>query len=126
MKSKGDFRSGQTALLAAVLLSFISTTWAAPQVTNVRATQRAGTKTVDIYYNLSAPAPVRVIVAVSTNGGADFGFPVSSLSGAVGLTVTPGNDRHCLCQHVLYREIGGALQSLELDMSVRHHSFVWL
>ncbi len=66
----------------------------APQVTNVRATQRPGTKIVDIYYNLSAPAPVRVIVAVSINGGADFGFPVASLSGAYGPAVAPGNDRH--------------------------------
>src|SRR6266404_1771478 len=45
---------------------------AAPTVSNVRSAQRAGTKLVDIYYDLADPdsPTLNVRVAVSTNGGA--------------------------------------------------------
>lgn len=66
---------------------------APPVVSNVRASQRAGTHYVDIYYNVSAIGPCTVYVAVSDNGGASYNVPVFTLTGAVGPGVTPGNDR---------------------------------
>lgn len=84
---------GQMVLLTAASLALSLSTLAAPSVTNVRATQRAGTQIVDIYYNLSAPGAPVVSVTVSTDGGAAYSLVPVNVTGAVG-TVTPGNDRH--------------------------------
>ena len=67
---------------------------APPVVSGVRATQRAGTHLVDIYYSVAAIGPCTVYVAVSDNGGASYNVPVFTLTGSVGSGVTPGADRH--------------------------------
>jgi len=68
---------------------------AAPVVSNVRAAQRAGTKVVDIYYDVADAdsSALTVSVAVSTNGGAAYFSPGASASGAVGTGLAPGNNR---------------------------------
>lgn len=69
----------------------------AQTVSNVRAAQRAGTKLVDVYYDLSgATAPSTVAVAVSDNGGASYTLPASSLSGDVGGGVNAGPNKHVI------------------------------
>ena len=68
---------------------------APPVVSNVRASQRAGTHTVDIYYNVtSANSPLTVYVAISADAGTTWNVPVFTVQGAVGPGVTPGSDRH--------------------------------
>lgn len=65
-------------------------------VSNVRASQKSGTKLVDIWYDLTNPSgsPLNVTVAVSTNNGATFDLPASSFSGSgYGSSVVPGNSR---------------------------------
>lgn len=78
--------------LTAILVSLLAQA-ASPVVSNIRASQRAGTHLVDIYYNLSAVGPCKVYVAVSDNAGTSYNVPVFTLSGALGAGVTPGNDR---------------------------------
>lgn len=83
-------------LLAATLALVADAHAAAPVVSNIRASQRAGTHLVDILYNVSdadGNSPLTIYVAVSDNGGASYNVPVFTLSGAVGVGVTPGNDR---------------------------------
>ncbi|MEI8041343.1 MAG: SUMF1/EgtB/PvdO family nonheme iron enzyme [Verrucomicrobiota bacterium] len=84
-------------ILPLLVLAFatLSAQAAPPVVSNVRASQRAGTHTVDIYYNVSsANSPLTVYVAISADGGTTWNVPVFTTQGAVGPGVTPGNDRH--------------------------------
>ena len=69
---------------------------AAPVVSNVRASQRAGAKLVDIYYNLedSDTGVLSVQILVSADGGATWSVPAATFSGAVGGGVTPGLNKH--------------------------------
>ena len=68
---------------------------AAPTVSNVRASQRAGTQLVDVYYDLADAdsSALTVSVAVSTNGGASYFTPGASLSGALGPEIAPGSNK---------------------------------
>ena len=68
---------------------------AAPVVSNLTAAQRAGTKLVDISYDLAAPGfgSVTVSIEASSDGGATWTVPVTSATGAVGGIVTPGTGR---------------------------------
>ena len=62
-----------------------------PIVSNVRAAQRAGTKLVDVYYDLSGTSGLATVqVAASADGGVNFNVPATSLSGAVGNGVGMG------------------------------------
>jgi formylglycine-generating enzyme required for sulfatase activity len=68
---------------------------AQPVVLNVRASQRAGTGMVDIYYDLaSASNALTVSVSISTNSGAAFNAPAASLSGDLGSGITPTTGKH--------------------------------
>ena len=67
---------------------------AQPVVSNVRASQRAGTQLVDIYYDLASASNVLAVsIAVSTNGGADYTLRAMSFTGAVGSGVAPGTNQ---------------------------------
>jgi formylglycine-generating enzyme required for sulfatase activity len=68
---------------------------AVPVITNIAATQRAGTKLVDIAYDLSAPgvSEVSVTLQISSDGGATFAVPAASVTGAIGAGVSPGSGR---------------------------------
>lgn len=71
--------------------------WAvAPVVSNVRVQQRAGTKLVDITYNLSDGDgdACTIEVLVSGDGGLTWAIPARTLSGAAGGGVTPGYNRN--------------------------------
>jgi hypothetical protein len=66
-----------------------------PAVSNLTASQRTGTKLVDITYDLAAPGfgAVAVNLEASSDGGATWTVPVTSATGAVGGIVTPGTGR---------------------------------
>jgi fibronectin type 3 domain-containing protein len=67
-------------------------------VGNVSASQRSGTKIVDIWYDLTSPSgnPVNVSMSISINNGASFDLPASSFSGAIGAAVVAGNSRQII------------------------------
>jgi len=60
---------------------------------NVRAAQRAGTKLVDIDYDITGIAtPCTVLLEISSDGGTTWAVPATTLTGAVGFNVTPGTN----------------------------------
>ena len=63
-------------------------------VSDARASQRAGTKLVDVYYDLvGGVPPYAVSIEGSSDGGATWTLPVTSVSGHVGSVSTAGNNR---------------------------------
>jgi hypothetical protein len=79
-------------LLLALLLACAPAS-AQVTVSNVRAAQRAGTKLVDIDYDVAgATMSLAVGLQVSPDGGATWNVPVTSATGAVGDSVTPGRN----------------------------------
>jgi formylglycine-generating enzyme len=83
----------KTILLS--LLLPLSLAAAPPVISNVTATQRAGTKLVDIRYDVADPdsASLTIQIELSANGGQTYELPVRSLTGAVGAGVAPGTSR---------------------------------
>lgn len=81
-------------LLAGILTSQI-TNAGIPVVSNVTAVQRAGTKLVDIAYNVadSDGDVLKIRVEVSDNAGTIYSVPAFSFTGAVGDSVVPGNGK---------------------------------
>ena len=68
-----------------------------PNVSNVRAYQRMiGSRLVDVYYDVSDPdsSLLYVSLSISSNGGASWSIAPRTLSGAVGVNVTPGGGKH--------------------------------
>ena len=80
-------RSLLLLLLLLLLPSLLSA--AAPVVSNVRAAQRAGTKLIDVTYDLSDSDSATVFVSIQIFAGGTP-LPAFSLSGDVGSGVTPG------------------------------------
>jgi formylglycine-generating enzyme required for sulfatase activity len=68
---------------------------AAPVVNNIAASQRPGTKLVDITYDLEAIgwSGVAVALQVSSDAGATWTVPVVTVSGAIGANVAPGTGK---------------------------------
>ena len=67
-----------------------------PAITNVRASQREGTKLVDIYYD-AADADgdlLKVRIEISDNDGAKYSVPAFSLTGDIGEGIAPGSGKH--------------------------------
>jgi len=66
-------------------------------VSDVRAWQRAGSKLVDIYYDVTAThiSFLKVSVSVSTNNGVSYSLPATHFSRpGFGRVNHPGNDKH--------------------------------
>lgn len=66
---------------------------ASPEVSNIRATQRAGTKLVDIYYDVTDPENDRLTVAIQVYDGTTA-LPTYTVTGDVGSGVTVGANKH--------------------------------
>ncbi|HYG33265.1 MAG TPA: SUMF1/EgtB/PvdO family nonheme iron enzyme [Clostridia bacterium] len=68
---------------------------AAPVVTNVVAAQRAGTKLVDIRYDVfdADGDPLKVRIEISHNGGTNYLVPANSLTGEFGNNIAPGTNK---------------------------------
>ena len=82
-------------ILGFLSLAIAAPALAGPSAANVHASRQAGTKLIDIYYDLSGGAPpVWVAVKVSNDGGASYTVPAASLTGDVGAAVAPGSHRH--------------------------------
>lgn len=67
-----------------------------PVISNVRASQRVGTKLVDIFYD-AADADgdlLKVRVEVSDNDGVKYSIPAKTFTGDVGEDVHPGSGKH--------------------------------
>ena len=84
-----------------VLLGLVLDVSAAnPVVSNVRVSQEAGKKLVNITYNVSDPdsSKLAISIAVSTNDGSSYDLSAPSMSDygsikSIGNSVSPGNDR---------------------------------
>ncbi len=84
------------AFAVVLLLAFTASSaqsQTAPVVSNVVGVQRAGTPLVDITYDLAAVAPGKIILEISSDGGATWTVPANTVSGAVGSSVAPGMGR---------------------------------
>lgn len=68
---------------------------AAPVVTNVVSSQRAGTKLVDIRYAvLDADGdPLKIRIEISHNGGTNYSVPAITLTGDYGNNISPGTNK---------------------------------
>ena len=67
---------------------------AAPAVSIISAAQRSGTQLVDITYDVTADTPtVFVTLAISSDNGATFSVPTTTLSGSVGGGVATGTGK---------------------------------
>ncbi len=67
-----------------------------PEITNVRAEQRADTKLVDIWYD-AADADgdlLKIRIEVSDNDGVRYSVPAFSLTGDIGEGIAPGAGKH--------------------------------
>lgn len=69
---------------------------ASPVISNIRASQRPGTKLVDVYYDLADGDGESQLIqmAASSDGGLTYTIPCVTLSGNVGAGVTLGTNRH--------------------------------
>jgi formylglycine-generating enzyme required for sulfatase activity len=62
-----------------------------PVVSNLSAGQRAGTKLVDITYDVAADTPtVTVSLEISSDGGVTFSVPATAVSGDIGADIAVG------------------------------------
>ena len=80
-------------------LTFLGVAQAAtPVVSNIRASQRAGTKHVDVYYDVSDADgdTLTVELAVSSDAGLTWNIPAQTFSGDVGAGVAPGANRRAV------------------------------
>ena len=95
MKARLSFLLIRYLYVVAVLALFASSLRAAaPVVSNLTASQRAGTKLVDISYDVSADtSTVDISLEISSDGGVTFTVPASSLSGAIGAGVAVGTGK---------------------------------
>lgn len=86
------------SVLSYLLLPVTVAFAAAPEVSNIRANQRAGTKLVDIYYDVTdvESDPLTVAVQISSNAGSSWNIPARTLTGDVNFNVTPGANNHII------------------------------
>jgi len=83
----------------AILLTFVcfahTAPAASPVVTNVVASQRSGTKLIDIRYNVfdADGDPLKIRIEISHNGGTNYTVPAVSLIGDLGSNITPGTNK---------------------------------
>ncbi len=85
---------GCVPVVLAILTATFGQAVADVSVTNVRAAQRAGTKLVDIYYDLGVGTPpISVSVQASSDSGATYTVPVGSTTGNLGASVAAGKNR---------------------------------
>jgi len=62
-------------------------------IQNLVVAQRAGTRLVDLSYDLNVAAPVKITVEISSDGGQTYFVPAYALTGDVGLNMISGNGK---------------------------------
>ncbi len=82
-------------LLLSLLLATLPARAAAPVVSNIRAAQIAGTKQVEVLYDVSdADGDALTIgLEISGDGGLTYSIPATALSGQAGPGIAPGSNR---------------------------------
>ena len=67
-----------------------------PEITNVRAQQKDGTKLVDIYYDAADAEGdlLKIRVEISDNDGVKYSVPALTFTGDIGEGVAPGKGKH--------------------------------
>lgn len=67
-----------------------------PEVTNVRASQREGTKLIDLWYDVADADGdlLKVRIEVSDNNGAKWSIPAFTFTGDIGDGIAPGANKH--------------------------------
>lgn len=96
MKGQRFVSSAAVSIIALSLLLNLAAQAGPPVVSNVRASQQAGTGLVNILYDVSDPEgdQVAVTVAVSLDGGATYSASGRTFSGSgYGTNITPGLNR---------------------------------
>ncbi len=86
-------------ILSFLLLGLWSVASATPPVvSNIRASQRPGTKLVDVYYDLADPDgdTQTVGMLVSSDAGLTYTVPCATVTGAVGSGLAAGTNKHIL------------------------------
>lgn len=85
----------QITLAGVLVLGVMSVRAAAPIVTNVVASQRTGTKYVDIRYDVfdADGDPLKVRIEISHNGGTNYLVPANTLSGEFGNNISSGTNK---------------------------------
>jgi len=86
----------KTKLLLLALLSLATPAFATlPVVSNVTATQRTGTKIVDIQYDVADADgdKLKIRIEVSDDAGVNYSIPAFSLSGDIGDNIMPGTGK---------------------------------
>lgn len=74
-------------------VSALAASWAAaPEVTNIRASQRAGTKLIDVYYDLADSDSATVFISAQLYNNTTP-LPSFAVTGDVGAGVTPGPNK---------------------------------
>lgn len=91
MRRKSRILSISLAAWLYVMLLAVPTAYAGSGVANVKARQIEGTKYVEITYDLGSTSTVTL--AVSSNAGASYTVPATSLTGHIGANVLPGKKR---------------------------------
>ncbi len=78
-----------------MLLFWAGLAGAAPVVSNIVATQRVGTKLVDVTYDVAGAgmSAVAVSLEISSDGGATFAVPATTVTGAIGAGVAVGTGK---------------------------------
>jgi formylglycine-generating enzyme required for sulfatase activity len=89
------FHAFRAVHVCAILCALTSCLLAAdPVVSNISAVQRAGTKLVDITYDVTADTPtVKVTLEISNDGGQTFTVPAVTTSGALGSGIATGTGK---------------------------------
>jgi formylglycine-generating enzyme required for sulfatase activity len=85
----------QLTLTTLLLGLSITARAAAPIVTNVVASQRSGTKLIDIHYDvLDADGDLlKIRLEISQNGGTNYSVPANAISGDFGNNIAPGTNK---------------------------------
>ena len=91
MNKKSTFLLPALLALATVAAPFLGRAAAPPAVANVSAAQRAGTKLVDIRYDLiyAGTQSVTISILVSSNSGSTFYVPAYTFGGDYGVGIHP-------------------------------------
>jgi formylglycine-generating enzyme required for sulfatase activity len=89
------FHAFRAVHVCAILCALTSCLLAAdPVVSNISAVQRAGTKLVDITYDVTADTPTVLIgLEISNDGGQTFTVPAVTTSGALGSGIATGTGK---------------------------------
>jgi formylglycine-generating enzyme len=87
---------GLVSIFTSCVIAEFNAGGAAPVVSNVRASQRPGSKLVDIYYDLSDSdtSTLTVSIQVSWDAGSTWTVPAYTFTGAYGGGVSPGVNKY--------------------------------